>query len=217
MSLNSEEMNYVEDLHNQVEILKTEKVGLQKAYGQASMFAGGEGENLIQYQLDLKEELERVDHLLRGHVIKRDSEGNESWVEPEDDRLKPFNDYGVQLIMNIIQFYMNRNTLLSNYSEPMINIKMKDLADDINDLIYMKYEEMGMDTKEKRKLYSIIVRQLIDTIHSAYLRALHGGERESLRTARHVSQSINPMGGLMGAPQQKQGGFKWHKPGTWGK
>lgn len=217
MSLNSEEMNYVENLHNEVEILKTEKAGLQKAYGQASMFGGGEGENLIQYQLDLKEELERVDHLLRGHVIKRDADGNENWVEPEDDRLKPFNDYGVQLIMNVIQFYMNRNTLLSNYSEDMINMKMKDLGDELNDLIYMKYEEMGMDTHEKKKLYGIIIRQLIDTIHSAYLRALNGGERESLRTARHVSQSVNQMGTLVGGSQVKQGGFKLHKPSTWGK
>ena len=78
MSLTKDELSYVENLHNEVEILKTEKVGLQKAYGQASMFSGGEGENLIQYQLDLKEELERVDHLIRGHVIKRDNEGNEN-------------------------------------------------------------------------------------------------------------------------------------------
>jgi len=214
--MNTEEQAYMQNLENEAQLLKMDNSKLQKAYGESSMFSSQEHGNLVEYQLDLKEEMERIDHLLRGHVIKRDDEGNENWVEPADTKFKPFNDYGVQLIMNVIQFYMNRNTILSNYDLVTINIKMKDLGDELADLIYMKYEEMGMDTHEKKKLFSIIVRQLVDTIHSAYLRALNGGERESLRTARHVSQSINPMGAPMNQAQQKGGGFKWHRPGTWG-
>ena len=49
---------------------------------------------------------------------------------------------------------------------------------------------------EKRKLYPMLVGEIVDSVHSAYLRALNGGERESLREARNVqqSESINPNG-----------------------
>lgn len=183
---------------------------------QTSIFGGINDQNLIQWQLDLKEELERIDHLLRGHILKRDKDGNEVYMEPEDNTLKPFNDFGVQLLLNIISFYLNRNTILSNYDEEMINWKMKDLGDEITDIIFMKYEEMGMDTKSKRKMYPLIVRELVDTVHSAYLRALNGGERDSLRTARTVSQT-EPMGQqqafpMSAGPQRK---FSLFKPTSW--
>ena len=121
------------------------------------------------------------------------------------------------MLMKIISFYLNRNTILSNYNEEMINWKIKDLGDEIADLIFMEYDAMGMDTPEKKKQYPMIVRELVDTIHSAYLRALGGGERESLRTARHVSQTDNPMMQMMNqgkVPTAKRSIFK---PTSWMK
>jgi hypothetical protein len=49
---------------------------------------------------------------------------------------------------------------------------------------------------EKRKLYPIIVREIVDCVHSAYLRALNGGERLSLHESRQVSQSETIMPGV---------------------
>ena len=43
--------------------------------------------NLIVWQLELDNILERVEHLLRGHIIKEDKDGNMSFVEPKDKRL----------------------------------------------------------------------------------------------------------------------------------
>ena len=189
MTLTDNEISYIENLEKQVDGLRIQNSTNSNIAGQRSMFNSEHQGNLIQFQLSLDDELERIDHLLRGHYIKRDGKGNEYWAEDIKDDLRPFNDYGVQLLMNMISFYLNRNTILSNYSEDMINWKIKDLGDEIADLIYMKYEEMGMDTREKRKMYPMIVRELVDTIHSTYLRAMNGGERESLRTARHVTQS----------------------------
>lgn len=216
MALTDNEARYIEGLSVELENEKLKNMQMQRNVGQSSIFSSENQENLIQYQLDLKEELERIEHLLKGQIVKRDEDGNEYWADADDDNLKPFNTYGVQLIMNVISFYLNRNTLLSNYSEDMINWKMKDLGDEMADLIFMKYEEMGMDTPEKKKLFGIIIREIIDTVHSAYLRALNGGERESLRTARHVSQSVNPMGYNM-PNQNKSQQVKWYKPTTWGK
>jgi hypothetical protein len=92
--------------------------------------------------------------------------------------------------------YLNRNTILSNYDEPTINWKVFDFGNEMADLFYLKYEAMGLKDLEKRKLYPIIVRELVDIVHSAYLRALNGGERESLHEQRTVSQqeTILPQG-----------------------
>ena len=213
----SEPPNYLEQMEAELQALKVENAQVKKEYGQISMFGGGDGDNLIKYQLDLNEDLERVDHLLRGHTLKHNEEGDLVWMNPEDNTFKPFNEFGVDMLMKVISFYLNRNTILSNYSEQMINWKIKDLGDEIADLIFMEYDAMGMDTPEKKKQYPMIVRELIDTVHSAYLRALGGGERESLRTARHVSQNVSPMMQMpspLGINPQKRSVLK---PSTWMK
>ncbi len=217
MTLNESELKYIENLEIEVETLRTQGAKTLRDYGQSSFFSPQSETNLIQWQLDLNEELERIDHLLRGHVIKRDNDGNEYWAEAKDKEFMTLNDYGVQLLMNVISFYLNRNTILSNYDEETINWKIKDLGDEIADLIFLKYEEMGLDTPGKMKLFSITVLELVDTIHSAYLRAMHGGERESLRTARHVTQSD-----VLSMPQIKSHidqprRFSMFKPATWMK
>jgi len=209
--------NYLAQMEAEVEQLKLENAQVKKEYGQISMFGSGDNDNLIKWQLDLNEDLERVDHLLRGHVLKHNEQGDLVWGEPKEDTLKPFNEYGVDMLMKIISFYLNRNTILSNYSEEMINWKIKDLGDEIADLIFMEYDAMGMDTSEKKKQYPIIVRELIDTVHSSYLRALGGGERESLRTARHVSQSESPFMQSQNQVRMPSGKKQMFKPSTWMK
>lgn len=216
--MDAQENNYFLQMEQELQQVKLENAQVKKEYGQISMFGAGDNDNLIKWQLDLNEDLERVDHLLRGHVLKHNKEGDLVWQDAPNDKLRPFNEFGVDMLMKIISFYLNRNTILSNYSEEMINWKIKDLGDEIADLIFMEYDSMGMNTHEKKKQYPIIVRELIDTVHSAYLRALGGGERESLRTARHVSQSESPMMQMANQPmsisQSKRSVFR---PSTWMK
>ena len=73
-----------------------------------------------------------------------------------------------------------------------------------------------MDTflKEKVKNYPMIIRSMIDIVHSAYQRALEGGERRSLREARQVQQTDQITGMPIGYPQQKKKSI--FKPWTWG-
>lgn len=187
-------------------------------------------DNLIRWQLDLKEDLDRIYHLLKGDSIGYDDEGNIAYLEQQNPDLMPFNKFGVDLLMQIMSFYLNRNTILSNYGEDTIRWKVKDFGDEVTDLIFNRYEDMMVTIpdkdvdvikehlREKIKLYPMIVRELVDTVHSAYLRALNGGERESLRTARTVTQS-EPlgMGGRMpmgNMPQQPMKS-KWYSPGSW--
>ena len=126
------------------------------ANAQMSLFGNPTDENLIKWQLDLREDLDRIYHLLKGHQIKEDEKGNITYLDPDDANLKPFNEFGVQMIMNIMSYYLNRNTILSNYSEETINWKVRDFGERFVDLLHNRYEDMMMTTDFKtefEKLY----------------------------------------------------------------
>lgn len=215
-------MTKTEEVDDYVKELEAAYAG-EKARGdqlqqqaQMSMYGSStpNDENLIRWQLDLKEDLDRIYHLLKGHEIRHDGD-QIIYVEPTDPKLRPFNEFGVQLLMNIMSFYLNRNTLLSNYDSDTIDWKVLDFGYEITDLIHNRYQEMGMDTAEKIKMYPMMIRELVDTVHSAYLRALRGGERESLRTARSVHQ-MEPLGGGMGEARGiPKRTFSIFKPRSW--
>lgn len=211
--MNEEEQQYMNNLEMAYEMEKRKSFDLGTA--QSTMFNSPENSNLIQWQLELDNILERAEHLLRGDELKFDDKGQLKWEKTEDMTKRIFNDYGVQEILRVLSMYLNRNTILSNYDEKTINWKIYDLGIELTDLVYMKYEVMGLDTPEKIKLYMILVRQIVDATHSSYLRALNGGERESLRTARMVTQN-QPLGqnGMMGYPQP-QSKFSLIRPSTW--
>ncbi len=179
-----------------------------------SMFAATQDPNLIEYQLDMDNILERIEHLLKGEKLVIDKKGNAFYQKSEEED-RSFNEYGVQFLMNIMSFYLNRNTVLSNYSAERINEILFDLGNELTDQIFLNYEKMGMNTKDKRKRYSMIVLELIHTVESAYNRALGGGERESLRTARMVTQNADPVPRQQFVAPAKK--FSIFKPDTWKK
>jgi len=99
--------------------------------------------SMISEQLDLGEELERIDYLLRGYSLEvNDNTKQSEWVKPTNNEMIILSDYGVHLIRNTIAWYLNKNTLLSNYDEDTINAKMEDFASDLNDTIFMEYEKV---------------------------------------------------------------------------
>lgn len=190
----------IQQVLNEVE--REQQSPLQQSYNQAmaqqrndprrfasnSMFGAVNQDNLIKWQLDMDSILERIEHMLRGDRISF-QDGNIFWIRSEKDEDKIFNEFGVSEIMRILSMYLNRNTILSNYTDEVINYKVYDMGMEVADLIYLKYESMGLNTLEKRKLYPIVVREIVDSVHSAYLRAYQGGERRSLREARSVTQN----------------------------
>ena len=207
--------------------------------GVSSVFQGPENENIIQWQLDLQEQLENIGHSLRGHVIREDDDGVSCWKEATDKRDIIFTEYGVQEILRYLLQYLNKNTILSNYDEPTIDLKVFDAGYELTDLIFTRYEKFFYITpveelikqnheitvgevedlqademKQKIKHFSSSIKPIIDAIHSAFLRALNGGERDSLRSARLLTQSETPMGN-MNMPQISQQKKTWWKPTTW--
>lgn len=182
----------------------------------ATIFGESDYDNLVKWQLDIKEELVRIEHLLRKHVpVEKD--GEIIYQEPkEEDKL--FNETGINEIMNILAWYLNKNIILSNFTETEVKLRCRQFLDFLADFIYINYDRFGLNTKEKIKHYPMVVMNIVNTIEAAYNRALNGGERDSLRTARTVSQSepINhypyPQGGLPIRSNKKS----ILKPWTWG-
>ena len=200
------------DLQDVVDELDTDKKGITtpstnidpRVNASHTLFSRQFSETLIHFQLELDSILELIEHTLKGDILKF-KDGHKIWESPENEDERVFNDYGTKEIMRILAMYINRNTILSNYSEDQINMKMLDLGKEVADLIFMKYEKFGLDTLEKRKLYPIIVREITDIVHSSYLRAYGAGERDSLREARQViqTQPITNVG-YPGMPQRQR-------------
>lgn len=142
MAMNKEELKAMENLVSQLEDEQLRRLQNQNALSKMSIAPPNASElNIVTQQLDLSQELDRLYHLINGHVIKKDSTG-EYWTEPDDDRLKVFSEYGAKQLMNYILFYINKNTLLSNYKEDDINEKMLNFSIELCDLIYNMYEYM---------------------------------------------------------------------------
>lgn len=221
--LKYKQMGYSDDEINQAikELQQEQNNPLMQSYSEAMqkqaianssntlVAATSNQDNLVKWQLELDSLLERIEHILRGDKPTMIN-GNMVFIPAQKDEEKIFNSYGVAEIMRILSMYLNRNTILSNYDEKTILWKVLDFGYEVSDLIYLKYEEMGLNTLEKRKRYPMIVRELVDSVHSSYLRALNGGERDSLRQARTISQSEAIMGGMPG----QIGGYGGMKQGS---
>lgn len=159
-----------------------------KTMSQQSMFSYNPNDNMIKWQLELNEILERIEHVLRGDQVKYES-GQTIWIKiSEDHKDRLLNDNGVQEILRILSMYLNRNTILGNYTDVEVNDKVFDFGDRLNTLFYTKYEKIGLNTAEKRKSFEMLWGMLVDVVHSAYSRAIGGQERSSLREARQLQQ-----------------------------
>lgn len=185
--------------------------------GKQSLFSPEETANVIDKQLNVDDIIERADHILRGHTLSPDKTGTLIYQKHQDSKMEIFNDYGVQLLLQIVCMYVQRSTLLGNYTKPEIDHKMYNIANKIRTLIYTKSDEMGLDTPEKRKLYPIVVRELIDLIHGAYMRALNGEERRTIRTQMFVTQNQNPGQPTPMMPMAPTKKAKWYNPFTWAR
>lgn len=177
-----------------------------RQYSQLSSFAVRPEDNLAKWQLEVNDILERAEHILRGDVPTF-SEGHIIWGANPNPENNVLNNVGIQEIMKRLSMYINRNTILSDYTNEEINAKVFDFGRALNNLIFMRDYEFGMDTSEKRKHYEMIVTELKDAVHSAYKRALDGAEKRSLREMIQVSQSNSTnsnIGGGFGMNNQGQ-------------
>ena len=115
---------------------------------------------LADAQLEVDSIKEEVYHLIRQDIRKMEK-GKFKWVSLPDQSQRTLSDWGVDRIMQIIHFYVNKNTLLSNFNEEQINRLMLRFIKELNDLILLKYQVLFREpTFEECK--NIILKKLDD-------------------------------------------------------
>lgn len=127
-----------------------EQVGLNSVAQQGTLVANQtrqlqyqmeEGEkNLAEAQLDCDKTLIKIHHLLKQDVLKPDADGNLEWIAIGDTKKRVLTEEGVDKIMQIMQTYINKETLLSNFDEKTIQRRMLKFCLSFNALMFMKYE-----------------------------------------------------------------------------
>jgi len=208
-------MQYLEELEQELQTLSQQNKKINSA--NLSMYNGGADENLIKWQLNLEQEKDRIFHILKGDRLKLNEKGNEYWVEPLDKNSAILNDYGIDYVMGVLESFLNRNIILSKFEDKRIDQICLDLGNQLTNDIYNDYENMGMDTIEKRKKYPMLIMKIIINIEASLKRALDGGERSSLRKVMSVTQIDNPLtrGQMPMVSQPKSSSLL--KPWTWGR
>lgn len=94
---------------------------------------------LADAQLEVDTIKLEIYHYLRQDKL-RDENGKSTWVSLEDPKERTLTNWGVDRFMEAIHFYINKNTLLSNFKEEEISRLMRKFVREINDLILLKYE-----------------------------------------------------------------------------
>ena len=80
--------------------------------------------NLAEAQLDCEETLTKIYHLLKQDVLKPNEQGVLKWIGIKDKKKRVLTEEGVDKIMQIMQSYINKETLLSNFDSKMIDRRM---------------------------------------------------------------------------------------------
>lgn len=170
---------------------------------QTSAFSSGKMDDMARFQLELNDLLEQTEHILKGDIVEW-VDGQKIWSANPHPEKNPLNSEGIRKIMLELQTYINRHIILGDYEENDINKILKDYSKKVADLIYMKYDELGMDNDDKRQDYASIVMNLVNLVYASYSRAKDGGERRSLREMISIQQSHQSQG--TGMPQMMNNG-----------
>jgi hypothetical protein len=221
--LSPEEERYLQGYDDAIAQANQSMGGMNQPYSPA-MFGAGNKQNLVEWQLDFRAELEDIERLLRCDVLIRNKDGQEAWIENPEQAFVLFNQRGVSDIIREIRMFLNKNKVLSNYAVNEIQPRIRMLGHELRSLIYNNYENYGIDNEYKMNNYPIVVLTIISMIEDAFRRAINGGERRDLNSARIVQQndSMMPQMPNVNMNMYSGGGNKnknkhWYAPWSWGR
>lgn len=157
--MNEEEQFLIEQENQNRLAMQTQLEKEQQTIAQQGLILDEQSKGLIKEQLELDEELKKLENLLRDRTQIIDEYGKERWVEPKDNSNLILNDAGINLVMKTIRFYINKNTLLSNYEEKIIYEKMEDFSMALANLLFMNYQKYFY-TPNEEECYSILRERL---------------------------------------------------------
>ncbi len=178
---------YIEALEQENQTLKGKDV--QSAIGMSNYTSANKNENLIQYQIENTELLDKLEHFYKGEYIGTLENKDIGWVKPKDKNQIPLNEFGVSALMEIVSKYVDKNTTLSYYSEMRIYEILADLGDELVIYILSNYEKMGMDNNFKKTKFRLLIVTTLHMIESTYRKAIAGKTIEEINQSRIITQS----------------------------
>lgn len=203
---------YIEALEQENLALKGEKIQLStsmSAFGSAT-----KNENLITFQIETAELLDKLEHFYKGEYIGTLENGVDTgWVKPKDKKQIPLNDFGVSAMMEIVSKYVDKNTTLSYYSEMRIYEILGDLGEELVIYILSNYEKMGMDDNFKKTKFRLLVITTLHMIESTYRKAIAGQTIKEINQSRIITQSDMMGRSPPQMPTRKK--FSIFNPRTW--
>lgn len=173
----------------------------------ATSFAQPQDTETIKWKVDPEEVIDEIVHYLRG-----DSWNNitNEWIYNQDKDRQLCNDKGLNVFSTHLRGVLNKNIILSNFSEDDIKILAKENAENIAKLIFMCCEEFGI----KKQNFDVILQLIDNNVFSSLLRAKNGFFVHHLSTTqRHIEQQTS----FISESEKKQPGALATVFGGWKK
>jgi len=188
---NEEEQEFLIEQDQQRRLAQSQFEEEQRNMAKSSLIDDERNKGMAQEQLDLSKEIERIENLLRGRVFRKNQKtGVMEWMKPENSNMKVLTEEGIHFILNTISFYLNKNTLLSNYDETTINIKLEDFAESLNDSLYMNYEKFYI-TPTEEECYKVLLDRLKSRLNTQkYKIKLETGEEVSKEETKKIYEKL---------------------------
>lgn len=182
----SEDPSYEQALEQEIAALNQAKLSTGLA---SSNYTNNSDKNIVEFQLDTDVLLEKLERFYKGEYLGYDDNGKPEWKTPKDKELVTFNEFGVNSMMEVVTKYIDKNTMLSTYSEERIYEIMADLGDELVLFMLCNYEKIGMTTYFKKTKFRITISTTLHIIESAYRRAIRGQTRIDLNQNKIVTQT----------------------------
>ena len=160
-------------------------------------------DDFFRFRIDASDILMEVKHLLKGEVLI----GNE-WVKQDEAWM---NNKGINKVTHIMFVCgMNKGTFLGNLKKDEIMYKCKMLKKKLARLLFEKYK----DYEVPKEMRDLLIKTVVDTVHSGLSRSEGGRESEQLSTAAQRIETHS-----YAEQQQPERGFKSRIPlaGFFGK
>jgi len=152
--MNQEELEYQQRMEQEKVFSQSQFEQSQMNQSIAEQMREEQNRGVIKEQLDLEKELKLMEHLLRGEIEIENDNGTKKWLKPENNDEVLLTEEGIQFILKSIRWYLNKNTLLSNYNEETIDRKMQDFSTTLADYLFMNYDKFFLypTTEECQKI-----------------------------------------------------------------
>lgn len=182
-----------------------DEMDTQEQITRMPQFRTGDDGKTIRWKVDPEDTIDEICHFLNGDSWDNEEE---KWVVNRNPDLMLVNSRGIRAIETKLRSVLNKNVVLSNLEEEMINQIAMNSAINMIKLIYTSHDQFAIDKKN----FDLVIEIIDNNVYSALRRAARGLTLNHLSTTqRYIEQSS-----MIATEKEKKGGmfpsvFNWKK------